>query len=66
MTDRIKREWRLLGREVKYSRRSANELFGRFGGGWNWKIGVQWGKNTVLFSLLVSELRIDRKRQRSQ
>ena len=41
---------------VKYFRRSSKEFWGRFGGGWNWKIGVQVGGRTVLISLLVCEI----------
>lgn len=29
---------------------------GRFGGGWNWKVGIQVGGKTVLISLLVAQL----------
>jgi len=37
--------------------RSANSLMGRFGGGWNWKLGFQAGGNTIIISLLVLEIR---------
>jgi len=42
--------------EVRYSRRSSKNLWGRFGGGWNWAIGVQVGPTTVYFQLLIAEL----------
>lgn len=57
----------VLGRKVTVTHRppaSHNGVMrvGRFGGGWNWKVGVQWGGHTVLVSLLVIEIRIDRLR----
>ena len=41
---------------------------GRFGGGWDWKLGVQTtrGARTILLSLLVLELRIERKDRRGR
>lgn len=41
---------------VRYSRRSSRGYMGRFGGGWNWKVGVQVGSTTVILSLLVAEV----------
>ena len=37
----------------------ANSLLGRFGGGWNWKLGFQIGYKTLLISLLICEIRIE-------
>lgn len=39
--------------------RSKNSLGGRFGGGWNWHIGVVFGGKTVIIYLLVMMIRID-------
>lgn len=33
----------------------------RFGGGWNWKVGVSVGGTTVLIDLLVGTIRISKK-----
>jgi len=57
------KEWKCsFGKyEVYYSRRSRNGIMGRFGGGWNWKLGFQASGKTLLLSLLVSELTITRK-----
>lgn len=53
------------GTKVTYSRRSSKAPCGRFGGGWQWKVGVQAGgsrdRGTVLVSLLVAELTIRRR-----
>ncbi len=44
---------------IKLSMRTKKRPLGRFGGGWNWKLGFQAGGRTVIFSLLVLEVRID-------
>jgi len=43
---------------VELSMRKADGFMGRFGGGWNWKLGFQAGGRTVIFALLVASLRI--------
>lgn len=48
---------------VTYSRRSSAGM-GRFGGGWQWKVGVQAGdltrkQGTVIVSLLIASFRIE-------
>ena len=48
----IRRTWRIRRLEVTYSRRSKENLWGRFGGGWNWKLGVSIGRTTVIVDLL--------------
>jgi hypothetical protein len=54
-----------IGRlEVTYSRRSSKNLWGRFGGGWQWSLGFEAGRwtrdygFTVILNLLVASLRI--------
>ena len=42
--------WRL---HVRLSWRDASGLMGRFGGGWNYKLGVQVGVTTVIVSLIL-------------
>jgi len=46
---------------IRFTHRSAANFMGRFGGGWNWKVGVQWSGSCVLFSLLVCELKFSLK-----
>lgn len=48
-----------IGFEFHSKKSSHGEMFGRFGGGWNWKLGFQSGGNTLIISLLVAEVRID-------
>lgn len=45
---------------VSYSRRTADEPMGRFGGGWRWKIGVQASRSEAIISLLVCEVGVIR------
>ena len=42
---------------IVYNRRSKKNLWGRFGGGWNWKIGVDVGGSTVIINLFVCSIR---------
>lgn len=44
---------------IRWSHRSPRGVWGRFGGGWQWKLGIQQGGNTVIVSLFVAELRIE-------
>lgn len=50
----------LAGWEFHFSARSKDNLWGRFGGGWDWKLGVQGGGNTFIISLLIADLRISK------
>jgi len=56
--DRVVRKLKIGRVRIKYERRFKSNLWGRFGGGWNWKVGVQAGGNTVIIDLLVAMLRI--------
>ena len=51
---------RRIGRlKITYRWRSKNCLWGRFGGGWNWELGVQVGGHTAIINLLVCSIRIE-------
>ena len=52
----IRRAWNLGRLELTYSQRSKRSWMGRFGGGWDWKVGIQAGGRTVIISLLVCSL----------
>ena len=54
--DIVDKRFRVGRLKVRFHLRSAKSYMGRFGGGWNWKIGVQWEKTTVIISMLVAEL----------
>ena len=49
----------MFGLTVTVDHKPHNSLWGRFGGGWQWKIGVQAGGSTIIFSLLTFSLRLD-------
>lgn len=50
----------LLRLKGNFTIRSKSNSWGRFGGGWNWKLGFQAGGSTIIISLLIAELRINR------
>ena len=56
----IRKNWRLGRLAVQYHWRSKKNLWGRFGGGWNWKLGFQVGGSTVIVDLLVFSLRFSK------
>jgi hypothetical protein len=58
-----------LGRvKVRYERKSRYALHGRFGGGWQWKVGFQAGDlsrkhGTIIFSVLVFTVTVSWRRR---
>jgi hypothetical protein len=54
----VERQWCLGRLKTVFTVRGSDGVMGRFGGGWNWKLGFQAGGRTVIFSLLVAELRV--------
>jgi hypothetical protein len=55
----FEKKWQWGRLKFSYEHRSSKEFWGRFGGGWQYKIGVDIGSSTVLIHLVVSTLRID-------
>ena len=53
------REIKIKQLEITIEWGSTENLWGRFGGGWNWKIGMQWSRHTLIISLLVLSIRFD-------
>jgi hypothetical protein len=63
MTDIVRvGHWRreIAGWKVTYQRRAKGSPMGRFGGGWQWNVGVQAGGRTAIVNLAVASLRIER------
>ena len=58
----IDKHWKFRQYAITFQIRSKNNLWGRFGGGWDYEIGVQWGASSVIFNLLIGYLRIDRRK----
>lgn len=55
----VRKEWRIGRLRVVYNWRSKKNLWGRFGGGWNWNLGFQASSRTVIVNLLVASLRFN-------
>ena len=54
----LQKEWQRGRFMVGISWRSGKGIMGRFGGGWQWKLGLQGSWSTVILSLLILEIRI--------
>lgn len=54
---RYQREWSIGRLKVRFERRSSREIWGRFGGGWNWSLGFKAGGSTLILLLLIASLR---------
>ena len=52
-----------LNRAEKRKEITWRRSIGRFGGGWNWKLGVQAGDRTVIVNLLVASVRLYLKKR---
>ena len=52
----ITRTWTLGRLKIKYEHQSSNHYMGRFGGGWQWKVGFQGAERDWIFFLLVASV----------
>jgi hypothetical protein len=48
--------------EITFEWRSKEQLWGRFGGGWNWELGFKAGERTIIFYFLIFYVVISIKR----
>jgi hypothetical protein len=55
----IVKVWKIRRLRVKFEWNSKHNLWGRFGGGWNWELGIQIGRTTVIVNILVFSVRFD-------
>jgi hypothetical protein len=55
----INRQMQIGHLRMSLSWRKKSNLTGRFGGGWNWKVGVQIGRACIIISLLVLMVRFE-------
>lgn len=53
----IKKTWNIGRLRVTFHWRSRKNLWGRFGGGWNWIVGFEIGGSTIILNLLICSLR---------
>lgn len=44
--------------QITIEQRKKSSFMGRFGGGWNWELGLQIGSSSVIINLLVLSIRI--------
>ena len=50
--------------QIRYEHRSPKCEWGRFGGGWDWKLGFQYSSGTLIVNLLTFSIRIDKIREK--
>ena len=55
----INKTWRIGKLQINYNWCSSKNLWGRFGGGWNWELGIQVGGKTVILNCLIFKIRFD-------
>jgi len=55
-----KKEMILFNWKIKYKRRTKDEYMGRFGGCWNWHIGIEWTSKTIIIYCLFFMIRMDK------
>lgn len=53
---------RVFNREVKFEKRSKDNGWGRFGGGWQIEFGFQKGSRSLIINLFVMSIRINKIR----
>lgn len=53
LTKEVRKSIRIGQLTIEYHWRSKDNLWGRFGGGWNWELGLQIGEKTILIHCLV-------------
>jgi len=55
----IRKKYKIGRLEIAFEWRSSKNLWGRFGGGWNWHLGFQIGGLTIIIFLLIFSIRIN-------
>lgn len=53
MTKEINRERRIGRVIVSFHWRAKDNLWGRFGGGWNWRLGFQASRSSIVFWFFI-------------
>jgi len=59
----IRKVWNKGRWQIRFSWRSKENLWGRFGGGWNWALGFMKSGRTILLYLLICSVSITRKKE---
>lgn len=55
------KRWQVGRLKIRAKHRSRKRPMGRFGGGWNWGLGIQCGRTCAIINLLVMYVRISWK-----
>jgi len=50
--------WAVGRLKIHFEWRSSKDLWGRFGGGWDWKVGFQSGGSDIILYFLVCSVRL--------
>lgn len=62
----INKRFHVHGWIIRVQKRSKRNRMGRFGGGWQWKVGAQWTTyRYVLVNLLVMTIIIEKEGRRA-
>ena len=61
--DEIVKKWSVLGLEIKFRWRSKKNLWGRFGGGWNWALGFEASGSSINIMLLIFTIGIHKPKK---
>ncbi len=61
---RITKKWTFGKLEITFDWREKNCIWGRFGGGWNWKLGFLAGGRTIIINLLICTMRFNLKKEK--
>ena len=65
--DEIVKRWSVLGFEIEFRWRSKKNLWGRFGGGWNWALGFEASGSSINIMLLIFTIGIHKpKKERKE
>ena len=56
-----RRKWECGRWSVVVQWRSSKSFWGRFGGGWQWELGFQAARGTIIFNLLIFSITVNRK-----
>ena len=58
---KIEKDFKIRGLKINFLWQSKDNLWGRFGGGWNINFGFQASKSTTIINLFTFSLRFSRE-----
>ena len=60
----VYKRFRICNLNISFHARSSKNLWGRFGGGWQWALGFEASKSTLLLNCLVFTIMIWREKKK--